>query len=213
MSAFFIVYPTNVDDLIMNVRLHIGDYAESLKFSDSIIRTAIVSAVKMLQRRWDSRYLVYSDTVNISPLPEGVYYLADYNALVDAGAAPQATAVVPSGYLYGGTPQGYAFVPSGLQPNDIFRNPYHGFSDTSTSVISQEDEYAIVLMAAVILRRSYLTSSAESFVSWTDGEFSVSALQTSRTLTDMLNGDMIALNVYFQQRLASPIKDSFPINY
>lgn len=213
MSVIFIVYPTNIDDLITTVRLHIGDYVESVKFSDSIIRTALVSAVKMLQRRWESRYLVYADNVNISPLPDGVYYLSDYNDLVTAGEEPQATTIIPSGYVYGGTPQGYAVIPSGLRPNDVFRNPYHDFTDTSTAVISQEDEYAIVLMAAIIIRRSYLTSNSESFVSWSDGEFTVSSLQASRVLTDMLNGDMLALNTYFKQRLATPIKDSFEINY
>lgn len=209
MAVYFIVYPTNIDDLIITVRLHIGDYTESIKFSDSIIRTALISAVKMLQRRWDNRYLVYADNINISPLPDTIYYLSDYNALVQSGETPNASLIVPSGYIFGGLPQGYGFVPSGLKPNDVFRNPYHTFSDTSSAVISQEDEYAVVIMAAIIIRRSYLTSNAESFVSWSDGEFTVSSLQASRVLTDMLSADLLALDGYFKQRLAPPLKDSF----
>jgi hypothetical protein len=64
----FVVYPTNVDYLIPTVRMRIGDF-DGTRFSDSIVRTSIITAVKMLQRKWGNRYLVF-DSSSLAPATE-----------------------------------------------------------------------------------------------------------------------------------------------
>src|SRR5688572_17304236 len=112
----FIVYPTNVDYLIPGVRMRVGDY-EGSRFSDSLIRTSIVNAIKSLQRRWQSRYLVFDDAARVDPLPTGYIYETDIQ--------PDSvySAVVPSGYVLARTSSGYATVPSGIRENDVYRSP------------------------------------------------------------------------------------------
>lgn len=209
MASVFIVYPTNIDYLIQDVRLHTGDY-ESVKFSDSIVRSAIIGGVKMLQRRWNNRYLVFDPTMTLQTLPDGVYYREVYDALVASGQSPTATTIIEPGYTYVGLPNGYATLPSGMISGDVFRNPYQTFEDTSTSVIVQTDEYPIILMAAIIMRRAYLTGNAENFVSWSDGEFTVSSIQSSRILSQMLSDDTAALDLYFKRRLSGSVTAEFP---
>src|SRR5258706_1518043 len=104
----FIVYPLNIDYLIDDVRLHIGDIDDDgskTAFSNSVIRTALINGVKGLQRRWDNRYLVYNERLLVTN-PQDLGY------------------TIPSGYVLGRLPQGYGTMPDGLRENDIFRNPF-----------------------------------------------------------------------------------------
>lgn len=204
----FITYPLNIDYLMDEVRLHIGDTDET-QFSDSIIRSALISAVKFLQRKWSNRYLVYYTTMLVSPLPSDFIYQSDYDALIAASGTTTAT-VIPTGYLYASLPQGYGYVPSGLAENDIFRNPYHTFTEPGATVISQEDEFVIILAASIILARSRLSSSATSFVNWSDGEYSYSNVASSNTMRDLLSADLSALDAYFKRGLARPIRANLP---
>lgn len=184
----FIVYPSNIDYLIDDVRLHIGD-TEKKQFSDSLVRASLLGGIKMLQRKWKNRYLVFVQSMIVDDPPSNI--------------------VVPSGFVYGKVPEGYALIPSGLTESDVFRNPYHIFIDPGTSVISQEDEYIVILAAAITLRKSYLTGNAEHFQSWSDGEFSFSNLSTSKTLGGILESDIAELNSIFKHRLAPPLRSDF----
>lgn len=182
----FIVYPTNIDYLLDEVRLHIGD-TESTLFSDSLVRSSLVFAVKSAYKRWGGRYLVFNDG-----MPTG-------------GGDP-----IPAGYIYAKLPDGYGYVPSGLVENDIFRNPSFTFADTGATIITQEDEPIVVLMAAIILRRSYLSSSSNSFVNWSDGEYSYSNVASATTMRGLLADDLAALEYYFKTGRARPIRDNLP---
>lgn len=203
----FIVLPSNIDYLMTDVRLHIGDI-DSTRFSDSVIRTALINGVKMLQRRWSNRYMVYDEELYVpDPTPYGYTTYAEYVAT--SGTEPY----VPSGYIMYHLPQGTTFVPSGLNAGDVFRNPAHEFGDTNNDRISQEDETPVVLMAAIVLRRTQLSSSADAFQSWSDGEFSFSNIQSSKVQASLLDTDVMSLDAYFKNRLASPVRQSFGINY
>jgi hypothetical protein len=53
---------TNLDYLIIYLRLHLGDIdSSSYRFLDSWLRTSLVFSVKALQRWWNHRYLVSTD--------------------------------------------------------------------------------------------------------------------------------------------------------
>lgn len=209
----YIVNPTNVDYLIEDVRLHIGDAdPEKLRFSDSYIRTSIINGVKMLQRRWGSRYLVYYSSCVVTTLPDEYMYEWDYQAqenlyLAGSGESPTALYVIPSGAVLVRLFDKYALLASGYKDNDIIRNPFQVFDNSGFSVITQEDEYPIVIAASVILRRSQLSSSADSFQNWSDGEFRFSNVESSKALSALYTAELTALDDYFAKKLASPIKD------
>jgi len=57
--------PTNIDYLIEELRLHLGDYIEPYRYLDEWLRTALVASVKTLSRRWQYKYIVDTD-YNIS---------------------------------------------------------------------------------------------------------------------------------------------------
>ncbi len=185
----FIVYPTNVDYLISDVRLQLGD-VDGEQFSDSVVRAGLISAVKFLERRWGNRYLVYASGIAITPVPVDV--------------------TVPAGYMYVTLPDGNGLIPNGYVDNDIFRNPYHTFLDEGTYPISQEDESIIVTVAIIVLLRSRLTSSSSAFVNWTDGEYSYSNVATSNVLRDIYRSALDDLNLFFKRRLARPVRGDFP---
>lgn len=184
-----ITYPTNADYLITDVRIHIGDL-DSARFSDSIVRSSILGAIKMLQRYWSNRYLVYRESM-IENVP------------ADVGIAP-------SGYVYGKVPEGYGLVPVGLKDNDVFRNPFYTFTDPGSEVFSQEDEWPIVLATTIVLGRSQLASSAAFFQTWSDGEFSFSNVSSSNTMRDLYAVDLKRLEEYFKKKLAGAVRSSFP---
>jgi hypothetical protein len=183
-----ITYPTNIDYLIPDVRLRIGDYNGD-RFSDPIIRSSLLAAVKMLQRKWKSRYLLFYDSMLVDPVPIDV--------------------AVPSGYVYAKVTQGYAFIPAGLHENDAFKNPYHIFTDPGSEVFSQEDEEPIILAATLVLRAAQISSSAAVFQIWSDGEYSFSNVASSAAMDKMYQANLASLEAYFKSRLASPIRQSF----
>lgn len=185
--TYFILTPSNVDYLIQGVRLHVGDLDED-RYSDSIIRSSLIYAVKQLQRRWSNRYLVYASGMAVSPQPSDV----------------------PPGYIQVNLPDGAGNIPVGYAVNDVFRNPFQTFEDPGTG-ISQEDEYPIVLVAAMILMKSVYTSSIQTFQNWSDGEFSFSNVASARAYQSTLNTLAEELDAYFKKRLASPLRDSFAV--
>jgi hypothetical protein len=199
----FIVYPTNVDYLIQDVRMHIGDFGDKQRFSDSVIRAAIIGGIKMLQRRWANRYLVFTPAMYVSPLPEGVDF--EYNVT----ASGTYSFIIPSGMRYARLPEGFGVLADDLTENDVFRNPNAAFLDPEANAISQEDEFPVVLAASVVLRKSQLSSNAEVFQSWSDGEFTFSNLGSQRALSELYLKDAEQLDSYFKKRLSGPVRSHF----
>lgn len=189
--ALFILMPANTDFLLDDIRLNLGDLSKT-KYSDSILRTAVLGGVRMLQKRWKSRYVVYNDTM-LQPAPGDV--------------------TVPSGYVYTKLFDTAMFVPSGLTADlDVVRNPLQTYTDPGPDVVSQEDKYPIVLAASIIMRKSQLTSSADSLVSWSDGEYSYSNLSSAKQLLEMFNTDKTELDSYFRRRPAVVLRSDFTFN-
>lgn len=60
-----IVTQSNLDYLIVPTRMHVGDVDGSV-FSNSLILTSLVFAVKYLQNRWNNRYFIYSSDMLLS---------------------------------------------------------------------------------------------------------------------------------------------------
>jgi hypothetical protein len=61
-----ITTPTNIDYLIMDLRLQLGDTnAGSYRYLDEWLRTALIGAVKALQSWWHSRYIVTTSVVGV----------------------------------------------------------------------------------------------------------------------------------------------------
>lgn len=190
--AVFVLLPANSDLLLDSVRLNLGDFSKA-KYSDSILRAAILGGFRMLQKRWKNRYLVYNDAMLQTPTSD---------------------VVVPSGYMYAKVLDTATFVPSGLTADlDVVRSPLQTFSDPGPDVVSQEDEYPLVLAATVIMRRAQLTSSADSLVSWSDGEYSYSNLSSAKNLLEMFNADKADLENYFKRRPAVVLRSNFAPNY
>lgn len=174
-----IVTRSNLDYLITPTRFHIGDVS-GVQFTDSVILTGLVFGVKMLQTRWNNRYLIFSESMhatgNIIHTPVGTY---DY------------------GYL--------------PVENDVMRNPAIQYLSDIGPIVEQPDEPAIVLAAAILIRKSAITSSATAFTSWSTPDLSVNNVQSARMLYDMLRADEEALQVLFRTRLAHPKKGKFPL--
>lgn len=181
--------PLNIDYLIAGVRLNFGDL-EGTIFSDTTIRTGIVNAVKYLQRKWGSKYQVYDAMLLVSPQPDGV----------------------PVGYVLANTFDGQAYIPSGLNSGDIFRNPYVSFN-APAPVITSEDETAIVLAATYLLRKAQVSSSSDELVSWSTEDIRYTNLSKERSVSKLLEEDTKALEDYFRRKLARPIRVEYPIGY
>ena len=52
-----ITSPTNIDYMIDQVRLRLGDFDGTI-YSETLVRTALISGIKYLQKRWRSKYQV-----------------------------------------------------------------------------------------------------------------------------------------------------------
>lgn len=176
----------NIDYLISDVRLRLGDFTGEV-FSDTLVRTALISGIKFLQSKWQRRYQVYADAMYVTPQPDDV----------------------PAGYIYAALPDGYGYIPSGLMPNDVFRNPFQTFIDPSTAVITQADEYAVVLAALIFLRESTLSASSAKFVNWSDGEYSYSNVASSKIMEGLGSSIWAELNAFFGTRRAGVRRGEF----
>lgn len=184
----FALSPSNVDYLIPDIRVRIGDI-DKTAFSDKIVRTALISGIKFLQNKWQRRYQVYADTMLINPQPTN--------------------GTTPAGYIYAALPDGYNYIPSGLNVNDVFRNPTITFADVSTSIIVQEDEYPITLAAVLFLRENLLSSNQQTFVNWSDGEYSYSNVAASNVMRGLSASTLDELNAYFKIRRGAPKRGDF----
>jgi hypothetical protein len=178
---------TNMDYFIDAVRLRLGDF-DGTAYSDALIRTAIISAVKFLQKQWRSKYQVVASGT----------YVVGHEA--------------PAGYTYASTVNGFAFIPSGLSVNDVFRNPYIEFSQPEPPLIEQNDEDAIVLATAYIVHLAKLTNSSSAFVSWSTEDIRFTNTTAANTMKSVLETFQKELDVMFKTRIALPVVSRQPLN-
>jgi hypothetical protein len=181
--------PLNIDYLMPAVRMAVGDLIGDI-FSDTTIRTSIVYAVTFLQKRWASKYQVFSELLLVDPQPDDV----------------------PVGFMRINAVGGFVDIPDSFVNGDVFRNPYLVFSQEMPPIIQSNDEMGIVLAAKILLRRIQISSSATSFISWSTEDVRFSNLGAERSLTKLLEVDLTDLEAFFKQSLATPIKIEFPYN-
>lgn len=164
----FITVPSNIDYLIDDVRLYLGDLDGS-EYSQTIVRTSLLSGVKYLMPKWNKKYLIYTEDM-----------------LVASGVVRSPDGTFTLGY----------------QPNeyDVFRNGFVTFTSERPPDIEQQDEAAIVLAAAIILRKSKLTSNNPGY-SWVTPDLSYSNIEQARMGRLLIQQDMDALNAFFKFRL------------
>ena len=63
---------TNLDYLITDLRLHLGDITEPYRYTTDWLRTSLVMSVKALMRWWNYKYLIDSD-YNASRNPRSTF--------------------------------------------------------------------------------------------------------------------------------------------
>ena len=181
--------PLNIDYLMADVRFQFGDF-EGTIFSDTMVRTSIVSAIRFLQRAWNGKYQIYRAANKLPPQPSDV----------------------PSGYFRIASLNGTADVPNTFIDGSIFRDPYAVFTDLQ-GFIEAVDEQAIILAAVYLLRKVQVTSSASEFISWSTEDIRYSNLGTERGLSAALADDLNNLKTYLSSKIAKPKRSSFPIQY
>lgn len=179
---------TNIDYMIDQVRLRLGDF-DGTAYSDTLVRTALISAIKYLQKRWRSKYQV-----------------------VTSGTYTGDNSSAPSGYAQANTIDGMAYIPLGLDNNDVFRNPYITFNSTEPPVIEQNDEDAIVLATAYIVHLAKLTNSSSTFVSWSTEDIRYTNTTAANTMRAVLETLQTELNTVFATRIAQPVVSRQPVN-
>ena len=185
-----IITVCNLDYLIEPVHMRLGDF-EGTVYSNALVRTALVNAVKFLQKRWRSKYQVLSSGM-----------IAD---IQPSGFAEQ-------GLIWVSTTNGYSFISAGFEVNDVFRNPFLEFDQPSPPVVEQNDEDAIVLAAAYLVHLGKLTSSSATFVSWSTEDIKYTNSESSRSMKVVLDTLMAELNVLFKTRIAQPKATRQPLN-
>lgn len=183
-----ITSPTNIDYMIDQVRLRLGDFDGTI-YSETLVRTALISGIKYLQKRWRSKYQVVTS---------GTY-------TGDNGSSP-------SGYAQASTIDGIADIPIGLSVNDVFRNPFVVFGQEQPPVIEQNDEDAIVLATAYIVHLAKLTNSSSAFVSWSTEDIRFTNTTAANTMRAVLETLQTELNTVFATRIAQPTMSRQPVN-
>lgn len=186
----FYTEPTNIDYLMGDVRMQFGDLDGSL-FSDTIIRTSLISAVRYLQRTWNGKYQVYRNEMDMPIQPDDV----------------------PAGYKRINSLYGAADVPTTIVEGSVFRDPYATFTLTAPPLMESIDEQALVLAAKYILRSAQISSSASDFVAWGTEDIRYNNLGAERGMTKLLQQDLDALNNYIRSKIARPRRSDFPLTY
>jgi len=180
----------NMDYLIEPVRMRLGDF-DGTTYSNALVRTALVNAVKFLQKRWRSKYQILNSGMLSAPQPSGL---------------------LEQGYIWVSTTNGYSFINAGFEINDVFRNPFLEFQQPEPPVIEQNDEDAIVLAAAYLVHLGKLTSSSSTFVSWSTEDIKYTNSESSKSMKVVLDTLMTELNTLFKTRIAQPRATRQPLN-
>jgi hypothetical protein len=185
-----IVTMTNLDYLIESVRIRLGDFNED-QYSEPLIRMSLVNGVKFLQKRWRSKYQIFSSGLIAAEQPAG---------------APAA------GVIWCSTVNGYAFLPSGLRTGDTFRNPFLLFVQPPLPIIEQNDEDAIVLAATYLVHLAKLSSSSSAFTSWSTADVKYTNTEASRSMNHVLDTLQEELTAMFKLKIAQPKSTRQPLN-
>ena len=186
----FYTEPTNLDYLMGDVRMQFGDFDGSI-FSDTVIRSALVTAVRYLQRKWNGKYQIYMDESLLDPQP----------------------ANVPVGYKRINSLHGQADIPIAVTNGSVFRDPYVQFTADEPLLIESIDEQAIILAAVYLLRKAQVSSNVTDFLSWGTEDIRYNNLGVERGLSKLLQNDLDALNDYLKTRIAKPRRSEFPVAY
>lgn len=189
-AVTFYTEPTNMDYLLGDVRMQFGDLDGSI-FSDTIVRTSLVSAVRYLQRSWNGKYQIYMEEAQLNPQP----------------------ADVPAGYIRINSLFGVADIPNTTTIGSIFRDPYATFNNFAPPLIESVDEQAIILAATYLLRKASISSSVTDFVAWGTEDIRYNNLGAERGMTKLLEQDLTALNDYIKSKIAKPRRSDFPVTY
>jgi hypothetical protein len=81
-----ITQPTNLDYLIMPLRLHLGDIdSTQYRYLDEWLRTALVMAVKNLERWWSYKYLLNYTTYNVYRNTQSTFFYFAEPPVVEVG--------------------------------------------------------------------------------------------------------------------------------
>lgn len=178
--------PLNIDYLIGDLRFNYGDFTGAI-YSDTMIRTALVNGIRFLQKRWASKYQIYSDDAFVA-------FNSDSSIVAN-------------------TADGQATIPSGLVAGDVFRNPYITFTQPSPPTIETNDEMAIILAATYLLRKADVASSSTELVSWATEDIRFTNLSQGGLRSKLLAADKDALDDYFRKNIAKPRRSDFPVTY
>lgn len=211
---------TSLDYLADFLRFHLGDYTEPHRYTLPILRTALVFSIRMLQRRWNNRYII-DNAYNI--FRYGEVHAAEkgsYNNLPEYEKVVNATVTVGdiiahdgygdsvgSGYVYtlsGYASSGYVDVP-GIGP------AYQAaIENVPTPVIDYRDEPPIILQASILIKSGSLQEASWQTASWRDDEISVSNIQGDRSRQETIKRDVAMLETYFKRRLYAGSRQSLP---
>lgn len=193
MSGTVVVFqnsPTNLDYLMTDVRINFGDIDGSV-FSDVIIRTALVSAVRLLQSKWNGKYQIYAEDMIITPQPDDV----------------------PAGYIRIASLHGRADIPEDTVVGSVFRNPYGTFTAEDNHLFESTDEQGLIFAAVYILRKMQVSSTAQEFIAWSTEDIKYSNLGIERSLGGILKDDIENLKSYLRSKIATPKRSEFPMSY
>ncbi len=189
-TVTFYTEPTNLDYLMSDVRVQFGDIDGSI-FSDTIVRTSLISAVRFLQRKWNGKYQVYMSEMQLAIQPLDV----------------------PAGFIRINSLHGLADIPNTTATGSVFRDPYAVFSAEDPLLIESLDEQAIILAAVYILRKAQVSSNVGDFLSWGTEDIRYNNLGVERGLSKLLEQDLNTLNDYLKNKIAKPRRSEFPITY
>lgn len=92
---------------------------------------------------------------------------------------------------------------------DAFRNTYQTFESEAPPVLEQTDQTPLLLSAAILVRKSALTSTISAFSAWSTPDLSYSNVQSSKAILLLIEEDVKALDRWFSARLATPRKSVF----
>jgi hypothetical protein len=181
---------TNVDYLIDDVRMRLGDF-DGTGYSEALIRTSLINSVRFLSKRWRAKYQIFNSGLIAGEQP--------------AGAADQ-------GYFWTSTVNGYAFLPMTYNDNDIFRNPFLEFEQPSPPIIEQDDEEAFILCAMYLVHLAKLTSSSSTFVSWSTEDLRYTNTEASKSMNHVLDHLLAEIDTLFKTKIAQPRATRQPLN-
>jgi hypothetical protein len=186
----FYTEPSNIDYLGPEVRFRFGDLTGDI-YSDTIVRTALISGIRFLQNKFDGKYQIYTEASKVVPQPSDI----------------------AAGYIRVNSLHGPADLINTYVEGDIYRDPYITFSSTPPPLIEISDEEVIILAAVYLLRKSQISSNAGEFVSWSTEDIRYSNAGFERGLSTLLQQDLAALNEYIKSKLGRPQRANFPVTY